>query len=143
MKRAVAAGLDPGDRKLRESRLTLGAELLAGAWLIVAAFVFTYAFTLAGDTGFWNTLVCGVVVAAVALIRLVQPDRARLLGVVNVLIAAWLIVSPFAFGYPKEGHRDALRTDSLIVGILLAIVAVISLTVAVRRRRGDFPRSEG
>ncbi|MYW94205.1 hypothetical protein G3I59_27300 [Amycolatopsis rubida] len=41
MKTAVSAGLETGDRKLRESRLTLGAELLVGAWLVIAAVAFT------------------------------------------------------------------------------------------------------
>ncbi|MEV6898742.1 SPW repeat protein [Amycolatopsis sp. NPDC051372] len=130
--------LDPGDRKLRESRLTLAAELLTGVWLVIAACVFTWADTLAADAGFWNTLLCGVVVAVVAFARFAMPGRLGLLGVVNFVIACWLIVSPFAFGYPGEGHRDALRTNALVAGVLLAIFSAISVTVAVRRRRGSF-----
>ncbi|MGW4487355.1 SPW repeat domain-containing protein [Amycolatopsis sp. NPDC004368] len=130
--------LDPGDRKLRESRLPLAAEGLAGVWLVIAACVFTWAYTLAAGAGFWNTLLCGVVVVVVAAVRFALPGRLGLLGVVNFAIACWLIVSPFAFGYPGEGHRDALRTNALVVGVLLAIFSAISVTVFLRRRHGSF-----
>ncbi|WP_239155045.1 hypothetical protein [Amycolatopsis sp. FDAARGOS 1241] len=56
----------------------------------------------------------------------------------NLLVACWLIAAPFAFGYPPDGHRDAVRTNAFVVGVLLAIFTVISLTVALRRRRGSF-----
>ncbi|WP_239155044.1 hypothetical protein [Amycolatopsis sp. FDAARGOS 1241] len=53
MKHTAGSPLDPGDQKLRESRMPLTAELLSGVWLVIAAFVFTYSFTLAGAAGFW------------------------------------------------------------------------------------------
>ncbi|WP_406630485.1 SPW repeat protein [Amycolatopsis sp. WGS_07] len=136
MKLSIA--LTPQDRKLRESRLPLAAEFLAGAWLVIAAFAYSYAFTLSEAAGFWNSLLCGIVVAVVALVRFGLPERARWLGLVNVAIGFWLIAAPFAFGYPVDGHRDALRTNALIVGVLLAIFAAISVTVAYRRHSGDF-----
>ncbi|MEU4674006.1 SPW repeat protein [Amycolatopsis sp. NPDC023774] len=132
------SALSAQDQKLRESRLPLAAELLTGVWLIVAACVFTWAATLAGEAGFWNTLVCGVVVAVVALARLAVPGRLWWLGVVNFVIGCWLIATPFAFGYPPDGHRDALRTNALVAGVLLAIFSAIALTVALRRRYGSF-----
>ncbi|WP_245633627.1 SPW repeat domain-containing protein [Amycolatopsis jejuensis] len=134
----MSTALMPRDRKLRESRLPLAAEFLAGVWLVIAAFAYSYTFTLSAAAGFWNSLVCGIVVAAVALTRFALPDAARWLGLVNVVIGFWLISAPFAFGYPVDGHRDVLRTSALVVGVLLAIFAVISMTVAFRRRSGDF-----
>ncbi|WP_020658579.1 SPW repeat domain-containing protein [Amycolatopsis benzoatilytica] len=131
-------GLRTRDRKLRESRLPLTAEFIAGVWLVIAAFAYSYSYTLSAVAGFWNSLLCGIVVAAVALVRFGLPERARWLGVVNLAIGAWLIVAPFAFGYPVDGHRDALRTSALLVGVLLAIFSVVSMTVAFRRHSGDF-----
>ncbi|MGW7536454.1 SPW repeat domain-containing protein [Amycolatopsis sp. NPDC054798] len=139
MKMSTAlTALTPRDRKLRESRLPITAEFLAGAWLVVAAFAYSYSFTLSATAGFWNSLACGIAVAAVALVRFGLPERARWLGLVNVAIGFWLIAAPFAFGYPVDGHRDAIRTNSLIVGVLLAIFSVISVTVAYRRHNGEF-----
>lgn len=125
----------PKDRKLRESRLPLAAEFLAGVWLFLAAFLFTYSFTLAGDAGFWNNLICGVVIAVVAAARFGRPRRLRWLGLVNVVLGFWLIVSPFVLGYPSEGHRDAAKTNEMVVGILVAIFSVTAVTVAFRRQR--------
>lgn len=123
------------DTKLRESRLPVAAEFLAGVWLVIAAFVFDYSLTLAGVAGFWNNLLCGVLIAVVAAVRLAAPGRAGWLGLVNVVLGFWLIVSPFAFGYPSEGHRDAAKTNEMVVGVLVAIFSVTAVTVAARRRR--------
>lgn len=125
----------PGDQKLRESRLPLAAEFLAGVWLLVAAFVFSYSVTLAGAAGFWNNLVCGIVIAVVAAARIGLPRRLRWLGLVNVVLGFWLIVSPFVLGYPAEGHRDAAKTNEMVVGILVAIFSVTAVTVAFRRSK--------
>jgi hypothetical protein len=125
----------PRDRKLRESRLPLAAEFLAGGWLFAAAFVFTYSSTLAGAAGFWNNLVCGIVIAVVAAARFGLPRRLRWLGLVNVVLGFWLIASPFVFGYPSEGHRDAAKTNEMVVGILVAIFSVTAVTVAFRRSK--------
>ena len=123
------------DQKMREGRLPVTAELLTGVWLIVAAFLFRYSVTLAGFAGFWNVLVCGVVVTVVAAVRLVAPRAAGWLGLVNVVVGFWLIGSPFALGYPAEGHRDAAKTNAMVAGILVAIFSVTAVTVAVRRRK--------
>ncbi|MEU0529066.1 SPW repeat domain-containing protein [Amycolatopsis tolypomycina] len=129
------------DQKMREGRLPIAGELLAGVWLLVAAFLFSYSVTLAGAAGFWNILVCGAVITVVAAVRLVAPRAAGWLGLVNVVAGFWLIVSPFALGYPPEGHRDAAKTNALVVGVLVAIFAVTAVTVAARRkaaaRRGE------
>ncbi|MDX3191728.1 SPW repeat protein [Streptomyces sp. MN03-5084-2B] len=123
------------DRKMREGRLPVAGEFVVGAWLVVAAFLFDYSVTLAGSAGFWNVLLCGAVVAVVAAVRLVAPRAAGWLGLVNVLVGFWLIVSPFALGYPvEEGHRDAAKTNALVAGILVAVFSVTAVTVAARRR---------
>jgi hypothetical protein len=129
------------DRKMREGRLPIAAEFVAGAWLVVAAFLFSYSVTLAGTAGFWNILLCGVVIAVVAAVRLVAPRAAGWLGLVNVVLGCWLIVSPFALGYPSEGHRDAAKTNAMVVGILVAIFSVIAVTVAARRRAAERGRA--
>jgi hypothetical protein len=51
-----------------------------------------------------------------------------------VVIGFWLIGSPFVLGYPSEGHRDAAKTNALVVGILVAIFSVTAVTVAARRK---------
>ena len=69
--------------------------------------------------------------------RLVAPRAAGWLGLVNVVLGFWLIVSPFALGYPSEGHRDAAKTNAMVVGILVAIFSVIAVTVAARRKAAE------
>ena len=123
------------DPKLREGRLPVAAEFLAGAWLVIAAFAYDYSFTVAGSAGRWNNLICGIVIAVVAAVRLVAFARTGWLGLVNVVLGFWLIVSPFVLGYPIEGHRDAAKTNAMVVGVLVAIFSVTAVTVAIRRRR--------
>jgi hypothetical protein len=133
----VFAELAPQDRKLRESRIPLAMELLAGIWLVIAAFAFNYAFTLAGEAGKWNNFACGVVIALVALVELFTQRTLPWLGLINVAVGFWLIVAPFALGYPAAGPRDAAKTNEMIVGVLVSIFSVIAVTVAVRRSRSS------
>ncbi|MFJ7213519.1 SPW repeat protein [Amycolatopsis sp. NPDC098790] len=66
--------------------------------------------------------------------RLIAPRAAGWLELVNVGLGLWLIVSPFALGYPSEGYRDAAKTNAMVVGILVAIFSVVAVTVVARRR---------
>lgn len=44
----------------------------------------------------------------------------------NLLVGIWLIIAPFIFGYSTV----AMMNDSVITGIVVAILAVIGLTIA-------------
>lgn len=126
---------NPRDQRLREARVPAVLTAVVGAWVIAAPYVLDYARTLAGVAGYWNDTVTGVVVVVVALCCLVVPRLGGSLGIVNVVLGFWLIVSPFAFGYPAEGHRDLARFNDILCGILVAVFAVVVVIVAVRRRR--------
>jgi hypothetical protein len=49
--------------------------------------------------------------------------KAQGIGIINLIAGIWLILSPFLLGYPA----DAV-TNSVLIGIVLSILAVIRLT---------------
>ncbi|MGW4529128.1 SPW repeat domain-containing protein [Amycolatopsis sp. NPDC004378] len=137
----VVPKMSPKDRLLREERLPAAVVLLAGVWLIIAPFALDYSRTFAGIGGYWNDVVTGVVVATAALFCVLVPRVASRLGMVDVIAGLWLIIAPFALGYPSEGHRDWARANDVVVGIVVAFFSVISVTVAFRRGRAGAYRS--
>lgn len=50
-------------------------------------------------------------------------STARGIGIANLVLGLWLIVSPFLFGY-----TGGAMTNSVILGIVVAILAVVRLT---------------
>jgi hypothetical protein len=57
----------------------------------------------------------------VAAVRLVGGRRAAELGWINVILGAWMIASPFVYGYTGDNARTA---NSIVVGIIVLIVAL-------------------
>lgn len=51
-------------------------------------------------------------------------ERAQGVGIINLLAGIWLILSPFLFGY-----SGGATTNSVIAGIIVALLAVIRLTM--------------
>lgn len=124
------------DRRLREERLPAAVMFLAGLWIIGSPWMLDYATTFAGTAGFWNDVVCGAVIAVVAICCLLAPPVAARLGLVNVVLGFWLIVVPFVLEHPPEAsHRDAARANEIISGIVVAIFSVVCVTIAARRMK--------
>lgn len=68
-----------------------GLNFLLGTWLIGSPFALVY-----GDgDAVWNPIASGVVLAAVALVRVSGAYRQSWLSGVNVLVGAWLFASAF------------------------------------------------
>lgn len=52
-----------------------------------------------------------------------RKSAARELGIINLVLALWLIISPFTLGYPSGAIAN-----SVILGIVVAILAIIRLS---------------
>ncbi len=107
-----------------------GINLVLGAWLIASPWIFGYsAFT----AGAWDSVVIGAIIFVIGLTRvvsLVGPALAR----VNVVLGLWTIASPWIFGY--AGGEPAMW-NSIVVGIVVALLALWSANATVLRDRRD------
>jgi len=93
---------------------------IAGLWLIVSPFLFSYA-TL--PVARWNAIGVGILVFVLAWTRAANPQRYVGLSWVNLILAIWLIVSPFVLIYatfPRPTWNDVL------LGPVVVILAICS-----------------
>lgn len=100
--------------------------IILGAWLVVSPYLLGYSTSQA----VWNQTILGIVVAIFAIWQMANPI-ARWAGWINVVVGAWLIVSPFILGY--EG--GAAYWNQIVAAI---VVVVLSLSTAnVRFSQGQ------
>lgn len=97
-------------------------EILAGIWLIIAPFVLNFSDTSAA---LWNSIIIGVVVAFLAGTRATEEgNKVTWPSWVNLILAVWLILTPFMFAFTDVGMAYG---NTLIFGIVVAVLAVWSL----------------
>jgi len=107
-----------GDKEVARTASIL--NLIAGLWLVISPFWMNY---LGDPAALWNTVLVGVAVGALSLIRACYPAHYVALSWVNLVLGLWLIVSPFLL--PYHHFELAVRND-VITGIIVAILAVWS-----------------
>lgn len=114
-------------------RWTSGINVVAGLWLIIAPFVLGYA----ARAAYWNDIILGIVVAALAMMRLRVPLRLPALSWTNVIIGIWLIIAPWILDYGIEevertGPDAAATWNDVILGILILVMGAWSAMTAQR-----------
>jgi SPW repeat len=92
------------------------ANLVLGLWLVISPWVLSYA-TETIPTG--NAFMVGVIIAVAAAAAFIAFHTWE--EWVNVVLGAWLIVSPFALDYASHA---TILWNQLIVGALVAILAL-------------------
>jgi hypothetical protein len=117
----------PAPAAADDVRTAAGLNALAGIWLIIAPFVLGY-----GANVYWNDIVFGAIVLAVAIVRLAAPAL-RPISWLNVAIGIWLFVS--AFWLDKT---TTASWNDVILGIIVFILGVIA-AVTPRRRAAAPP----
>lgn len=105
---------------LQRARWSSIANVVAGLWLIIAPFAFSFGGSV---SALWNHVIVGAVVAIVALIRSADPDARQGLSWVNVVAGLWLIVSPFVLGYSAV---NAAQNNAIIMGIIITALGAFS-----------------
>lgn len=99
-------------------RLTSSLNVILGAWLIIAPFVFN-----SSTPAFWNDIVVGALVLILAAVRISKPQPStRAASWTNAGLGVWLVIAPFVLNYsvPAAGWND------IVVGILIAGFALWS-----------------
>jgi hypothetical protein len=129
----VAPRVDPSPRFYRDWRSGVTAaallNLVAGAWLVASPFVLDYA---AGDSRV-NPIICGLVVALVALIRL-GAWRAEWLSLVNVAVGVWLFGSGFWLAV-----SPAASWSSWLLGLAVVVLALLGIDATEEGRMEGSP----
>ena len=98
----------------------------AGLWLIVAGLMPRGDFAGASASA-WSKLTVGVVVTLFAAIRVVRPARTAPLSLVNVLLGAWMVASPFVLGYSAAAGP---AWNDVVVGAIVVLLAGVSWLAA-------------
>jgi SPW repeat len=94
-----------------------GLNALAGLWLIVSPFVLSYS-NLQG--AMWDDMILGVVIGAIALARFSGAYMQAWLSWVNLVLSAWIFVSPFVLGFTSN---QVALWDNLIFGAVVFLLA--------------------
>lgn len=117
--------------------------LIAGIWLILSRFVFD--FPLAGSTagGVLNGVVIGIAVAVMALVRMSAYRSNPLINVVTVVAGAWMMASPWAFGYPHFGSGGRPGWSDIIVGGAIILFGLLGASGQLMRQRTTRKRMGG
>lgn len=123
--------------EIRTVYSTSGINIIAGLWLLLAPFALGYATV---ETALWNSIIIGLAVAVMAIVRVVRPDEYEGVSWVNFVLGIWLLVSPFALGL---ANIEWLVWNNIIVGIVVLALAATSAMAthryqdpATRTRRG-------
>ena len=104
-------------------------NLVMGMWLMAAPWIFGYARTTAG----WNATIVGLVVMAIAVVRIVRPARRVWLSVVTLVLGIWLVVAPFVIG----DFTTARIVDNLVVAAVIITEACVSIVFGTKARGTD------
>lgn len=102
-----------------------GANLILGIWLAISPWALSY---MAEADAAWNAAVVGVVIAVAAAAAIMAFHQWE--EWVNVVLGAWLIVSPFLLGYAAN---ETVLWNQIVVGVL---VGGLALWTAVTEHKG-------
>lgn len=92
-----------------------GLNLLAGGWLFISHWVLNYS----GADPVWNDVIFGIVVAAVALVRMSGGARARFASWLNAAVGVWLFISAFVIA-----SSSAAMTNNIVLGVIVFVLAI-------------------
>jgi hypothetical protein len=129
----VAPVVDPSPRFYRDWRTGVTVAglltLVTGAWLIASPFVLDYV----GDDSRLNPMICGAVVAFVALLR-TGLWRAEWLSMINVAIGVWLFGSGFWLA-----TSPSATWNSWLLGLAVIVLALLSIDATEEGRMEGAP----
>ncbi|HBB37428.1 MAG: hypothetical protein UX02_C0001G0328 [Candidatus Moranbacteria bacterium GW2011_GWC1_45_18] len=84
--------------------------VIAGMWLIIAPFVLGFSGTFLS----LNDVVMGIIIAFVSLIAIGVSEEGKWLNWINVLLGAWIFITPFFL----MSVGNAGMWNNLIIGII-------------------------
>jgi hypothetical protein len=113
---------------LAQARIASGANVVLGIWLIASHWVFEYQ----GKSAVLSSMAVGILIALLAAIRVASSHDSASLSGVNLLLALWLVVSPWVYRYRIT---EGALLNNIIVGALIAGLAIWSAVATDAERR--------
>ena len=98
-----------------------GAIVLVGLWLVVSPWVVGAA---ASQSSRLNAIVTGILIVLLAAGNIWGAARSRVLSWLVVVLGAWAIIAPFAFGEPAS---SAWTWSSVITGVIVAALGLVEV----------------
>jgi hypothetical protein len=92
--------------------------LLAGIWLFVSPWVYG---ATGGNT--WNSWLVGAAIFLLGIVRVARPAFSTGISWVNAVLGAWVLCSPWIYGYTANSGR---LINSVCVGIVVLVFSVAS-----------------
>jgi uncharacterized membrane protein YccF (DUF307 family) len=108
----------------RQVRAASGLMVLLGFWLVMAPWILGYSEI---SVAVWNSLLIGIAVATLALIRIALPLRSELVSWITFLLGIWFVLSPFLLGF---GEQMAPMWNNIIIGLLILTLASWAATTS-------------
>jgi hypothetical protein len=122
-----------GSEHDQQRETTSALNALLAAWLIVSPWLLgtpSRSFAMPSIDFAVNTVGIGLLVLVVCAIRLQLGTAA--FSLLSAILGAWLIVSPWMFGYDAS---DLQTWNCMLVGAVMAGVAAFDMTSRIIRRR--------
>ena len=112
-------------------RCTSGANMVFGLWLIAAPWI--YGYLDRGGRGAWNNVIAGGMLSVFAYLRYRAPRSSSTLSWINVVLGAWITLSPWIYVYTDSLAR---AFNNVTLGVLITVMAIWSgsATIAGHRR---------
>jgi len=92
-------------------------NLLLGAWLFVSPWLMSYADALPNAA--WNAWALGAAIVLLAVLAMYRP-KAWEEGL-NIVLGAWVAVSPWVLGFTSDGEVTA---NAVAVGGIVTLLAI-------------------
>ncbi len=105
--------------------------LLAGLWLFISPWAF---YGMSDRRSAWNAWIVGILIFAIAGVRIVRPVYSAAFSWANVVLGLWVFFSPWIYGF--SSNRTWL-VNSLCVGL-----TVFAMSLASNRVRKMIPASD-
>ena len=107
-----------------QARTASGINILLGIWLIDSPWIFDYS----GRSAVLSSVFVGSLIALFAAIRLASLHNSAALSGINLLLAIWTIISPWACDYADMVGAVA---NDIICGVLIAVLAIWSASATL------------
>ena len=122
----VAASVDPNlTVRLAGIRAASTICLLAGIWFFVSPWVYG----AANSGNAYNSWFVGAAIFLIGCLRVSRPAYSTGMSWVNAVLGAWVICSPWVYGYTANTGRFI---NSLCVGVIVLVCALWSGMAATR-----------